>query len=124
MSSFVRQALSATRAASRTRFFSTSSPARKDFVQDLYVKELKGYKPIPQPKDAHVGAVKEYAIPAVPQAPALPTDLASELAAYDAAEPVSDTVVISSSTEEEGATGAEAFLSFLEQDIPKAEAHH
>jgi len=124
MSSLVRQALSATRAVSRTRPFSTSSLVRKDFVQDLYVKELRGYKPAPQAKDAHVGAVKEYAIPAAPQVPVLPADLASELAAYDAAEPVSDAVLAPTSAAEGGATGAEAFLSFLEQDVPKAEAHH
>ena len=76
-------------------------------------------------KDAHVGSVKEYAIPAPPKAPLLPVDLASELAAYDAAEPVAMDVAATTSTDAaESATGAEAFLSFLEQDIPKAEAHH
>ena len=34
-----------------------------------------------QAKDAHVGAVKAYSLPPKPQAPALPADLASELAA-------------------------------------------
>jgi F-type H+-transporting ATPase subunit h len=55
----------------------------------------------------------------------LPADLASELAAYDAAEPISDAVVHTEAITEEGATGAEAFLSFLEQDEPEAaQAHH
>ena len=72
--------------------------------------------------------VKKLALPATPQAPSLPTDLASELDAYDAAEPV---VAGASSTPEVNATseggggGGEAFLTFLEQDLPKrVHAHH
>jgi F-type H+-transporting ATPase subunit h len=79
-----------------------------------------------QAKDAHVGIVKNLSLPPSPQAPTLPTDLASELAAYDAAEP---TLAATSATPEAGATsegagGAEAFLSFLEQDLPKPVHDH
>lgn len=79
-----------------------------------------------QAKDAHVGAVKAFALPPTPKAPILPADLAAELSAYDAAEPTvatapasADAPVASSET-----TGADAFLAFLEADVPKPEAHH
>ncbi|KAH9856189.1 ATP synthase complex subunit H-domain-containing protein, partial [Lenzites betulinus] len=96
-----------------------------DFVQDLYLRELKSYKPPAPLKDAHVGVVKAYALPPTPQAPALPADLAGELSAYDATEPtVAASTVKATEGEESGPTGADAFLSFLEADEPKAEAHH
>ncbi|KAJ2989938.1 hypothetical protein NUW54_g8630 [Trametes sanguinea] len=96
-----------------------------DLVQELYLRELKSYKPPPQPQDAHVGVVKNFQQPPAPQAPALPADLASELSAYDAAEPTFAASAKSAESEESsGPTGAEAFLSFLEADEPKAEAHH
>jgi F-type H+-transporting ATPase subunit h len=67
--------------------------------------------------------VKSYSLPPAPKPPVLPVDLASELAAYDAAEPtLAQRAAAQESTE--GAAGADEFLSFLEQDIPKPEAHH
>ncbi|TFY73058.1 hypothetical protein EWM64_g10954, partial [Hericium alpestre] len=53
-----------------------------DLVQDLYIKELKSYKPTPPAKDAHIGVVQPFHVPPPPQVPALP-DLAPELSAYD-----------------------------------------
>ncbi|KAG5651534.1 hypothetical protein H0H81_008296 [Sphagnurus paluster] len=141
MSTFLRQASNVARNASRVRAFSSTVAARKDLVQELYVREIKAYKPPVvvsafscansnqeltriQAKDAHVGVVKAYSLPPTPKVPTLPTDLAGELAAYDAAEPTKAEAVQASATEEEGASGAEAYLSFLEQDLPKEEAHH
>jgi len=121
---FARQAVTASKAVSRTRLFATSTAVRRDPIQELYIRELKGFKPAPQAKDAHVGIVKEYAIPLPPTPPSLPVNLASELAAYDATDPIIATPVAAPVADEGGASGAEAFLSFLEQDIPKAEAHH
>ncbi|KAJ3817403.1 hypothetical protein F5880DRAFT_1629781, partial [Lentinula raphanica] len=40
-------------------------------------------------KDAHVGVVKTYSAPAAPKTPTVPSEVASELAAYDTSEPVS-----------------------------------
>lgn len=78
-----------------------------------------------QAKDDHVGVVKNYTSPQVPKAPLLPDDIASELVAYDAAQPtIADVVAPTSASEESGAGGAEAFLAFLEQDLPKPAAHH
>ena len=117
-----------------------------DFVQDLYIKELKAYKAPPavrhclsrfimsltfvvrpQPKDAHVGVVKTYSAPSPPKAPVLPSDLASELSVYNASEPAKAEVSKKTATNqsEDIGTGADAYLEFLEQDLPKAEeAHH
>jgi len=123
----LRQAASTARNASRTRTFTSTSASRKDFVQELYLRELKTYKAPPAPKDAHVGLVKTYSAPSQPKPPVLPSDLASELSAYDASEPTKVEVsgkAATSHTEDVG-TGADAYLSFLEQDLPKAEeAHH
>ncbi|RDB17560.1 hypothetical protein Hypma_001001 [Hypsizygus marmoreus] len=123
MSTFVRQAVTIARNVSRVRAFSSTTVARKDLIQDLYLREIKAYKPAPAAKDAHVGVVKSYTLPPTPKAPAIPTDLAAELSAYDAAEPTKAEAV-AAGTAEEGASGADAYLSFLEQDLPKPEAHH
>ncbi|KAB5595212.1 ATP synthase complex subunit H [Ceratobasidium theobromae] len=127
MSAFARQSLTACRRAHRVVQFSTSAVARKDLVQDMYLRELKAYKAPVKAKDAHVGAVKSFQSPKAPTPPPAPTDLATELAAYDATEP---TLAETSTTptpaaQAQGDVGsAEAFLHFLEQDHPKADAHH
>ncbi|KAI0641003.1 ATP synthase complex subunit H-domain-containing protein [Trametes meyenii] len=123
-SAILRQASSVARAATRSCAFSTSAVARKDIVQDLYLQQLKSYKPPVQAKDAHVGVVKAYALPPTPQVPTLPADLASELSAYDAAEPTFAAAAKPVEEVSSGPTGADAFLSFLEADEPKVEAHH
>ncbi|KIM41951.1 hypothetical protein M413DRAFT_71087 [Hebeloma cylindrosporum] len=113
------------RQASSKRAFASSAVSRKDLVQDLYLREVKAYKPTPLGKDAHVGAVKKFSLPPSPKSPALPTDLAAELEAYDAAEPTLAARVAQATTAtEEGTGGAEEFLAFLEQDLPKVEHHH
>ncbi|EAU87752.1 hypothetical protein CC1G_11030 [Coprinopsis cinerea okayama7 len=124
-STLLRQASVAARQVSRVRAFGTTA-ARKDLVQDIYLREIKAYKPAAVAKDAHVGAVKSFSLPPAPKAPALPADLAAELSAYDAAEPVAAAPADASATgalTEESAQGPEAFLAFLEQDVPKP-AHH
>ncbi|KAI0702747.1 ATP synthase complex subunit H-domain-containing protein [Earliella scabrosa] len=123
-SAVLRQASIAARAVSRSCAFSTSAIARKDLIQDLYIKELKAYKPPAPAKDAHVGVVKAYSLPPAPQAPTLPADLAGELSAWDATEPTVATSAAPAGEESAGPTGAEQFLAFLEADEPKHEAHH
>ncbi|THV02644.1 hypothetical protein K435DRAFT_716797 [Dendrothele bispora CBS 962.96] len=110
--------------ATRTRFFSASATSRKDLVQDLYLKELKVYKPAPVAKDAHVGVVKNFSSPSAPKPPTLPSDMATELNAYDASEPTLASTDAAKAAPTEGVSGADAFLEFLEQDLPKPEAHH
>jgi len=78
-----------------------------------------------QAKDAHVGVVKKYSPPTAPKPPMLPVDLASELSAYDIAEPtLAEKNMVSEAEVENVETGADAYLHFLEQDPPKPEAHH
>ncbi|KAI0316636.1 ATP synthase complex subunit H-domain-containing protein, partial [Amylostereum chailletii] len=93
-----------------------------DLVQDFYIKELKAYKAPPTAKDAHVGSVHAYSAPAAPTPPSLPADLASELSAYDAADPVR-AAVETKATPGAASSGAEEFLTFLEADEVE-EAHH
>jgi len=122
MSTILRQAA---RHALRTRAFTSSATTRKDLIQDLYLREIKAYKPAAVVKDAHVGVVKTYSSPPIPKAPILPTDLASELAAYDTAGPtLAEAATPTNASEESGGGGAEAYLAFLEQDIPKPVHHH
>ncbi|OCH85017.1 hypothetical protein OBBRIDRAFT_763568 [Obba rivulosa] len=124
-SAILRQASAAARRIPRVAAFSTSAAARKDFVQELYIKELKSYKPPPSPKDAHVGVVKPFTVPPPPQPPTLPADLASELSAYDAVEPVAAEAKGAATSTDQAGAGAEQFLAFLEADAPKAaDAHH
>ncbi|KAF7331178.1 hypothetical protein MSAN_02436400 [Mycena sanguinolenta] len=126
MSTILRRAVSATRTASCSRAFSSSASARKDIVQDLYLKEIKAYKAPPVAKDAHVGVVKSYTMPPAPKAPALPSDLASELSAYDSSEPVqaAEKPAAPSAGHHAEVTdgGAEAFLEACEATVH--EEHH
>ncbi|KAF8646260.1 hypothetical protein AX16_007300 [Volvariella volvacea WC 439] len=122
MSTLFKQAARVTVSASRS--FSTT-PLRRDLVRDIYLREIKAYKPAPVAKDAHVGAVKTFNLPPAPQTPALPADLASELSAYDAAEPtLADAPAPAVDAAAGSAAGPEEFLAFLEQDLPKPEHHH
>jgi len=78
---------------------------------------------VKQAKDAHIGAVKAFTAPTLPSAPTLP-DLATELAAYDATEPTRASAPEVPTGLGEPATGAEAYLAFLEADEVQEEAHH
>lgn len=78
---------------------------------------------VKQAKDAHIGAVKAFTAPAPPSVPTLP-DLATELVAYDATEPTRAPASEVPTGHGEPATGAEAYLSFLEADEEQGEAHH
>jgi len=132
MAAILRNALNAARVSpiarlQSTRALSVSAVSRKDLVQDIYVRELKAYKAPVSAKDAHVGNVKAFSAPTSPTPPDLPRDIAAELAAYEASEPtIADApqAAVSPADAESGAGGAEAFLAYLEADIPKAEAHH
>ncbi|KAG8858953.1 hypothetical protein FRB96_004773 [Tulasnella sp. 330] len=123
MASLIRRV--ARTAPSQLRTLTTSTVSRKDFVKDLYINELKGYKPAPAAPDAHLAHVKMFAAPSAPKAPSTPSDLASELAAYDAQEPdVAEPGTVKNSIDDGVGGGAAEFLSHLEADIPKEEAHH
>ncbi|AFR95157.1 F-type H+-transporting ATPase subunit H [Cryptococcus neoformans C23] len=105
------------------RSFSVSA-VKMDLVQDLYVNQLKSYKPAAKAADAHVGSVRSFTAPKAPSAPALPTDLASELSKFDAEEPTIGGSAPKTSASSEGGESVEEYLAFLEKDLPKADAHH
>ncbi|KAI7868537.1 ATP synthase complex subunit H-domain-containing protein [Spinellus fusiger] len=65
------------------RSISSSMVMQKDVVQELLLKELKGYKPAATTK-ADETAVKDLKLPAAPAVPQVDADLAEQLAAYDA----------------------------------------
>ncbi|KAK1926466.1 ATP synthase complex subunit H-domain-containing protein [Papiliotrema laurentii] len=111
-------------APSFSRSFSVSAVSKKDLVQDLYLNQLRNYKPAPQAKDAHVGVVRNYNAPTPPQAPALPSDLHGELAKFDAQEPVIGSSSKPVAATVDGGESAEEYLAFLEKDYPKVDAHH
>lgn len=59
--------------------------AAADLIQDLYLKELKSYKPPPTKASDAEGHVQKFSPPAPPKSPE-ETNLASELKAYDESE--------------------------------------
>ncbi|KAH6911992.1 hypothetical protein BKA70DRAFT_1422712 [Coprinopsis sp. MPI-PUGE-AT-0042] len=121
-STILRQASVAARQVSR-RAFGSSAVVQQGTCTCV---NSRLSSPAPAAKDAHVGAVKSFSMPPTPKAPAVPADLASELSAYDAAEPTLETVQASSTgaAEEQAGAGADEFLAFLEKDVPKPEHHH
>ncbi|CAG8504472.1 2734_t:CDS:2 [Diversispora eburnea] len=67
-----------------SRAFSVQSSSAKDIVRELYVKEIKGYKPSPEKPGAELGMVKELRLPTPFQPPNLDEDISAELAEYEA----------------------------------------
>ncbi|KAJ5674142.1 hypothetical protein N7462_009581 [Penicillium macrosclerotiorum] len=65
------------------RTFLTSAVRRADQVQDLYLRELKAYKPTPLKANDSEGQVHKFALPKAPASPE-EANLAGELSAYEA----------------------------------------
>ncbi|GAA5828082.1 hypothetical protein JCM5353_003179 [Sporobolomyces roseus] len=123
---FSRRVLQAARPL--TRSFSVQQVARKDFIQELYVKELKAYKPTSTPSAA--GATKSYSTPSAPKAPEVPSadQLAKELSEYDNAVLSTDSSAPSSSAsgasaEEAENLGADDYLKLVEADVAVEKKH-
>jgi F-type H+-transporting ATPase subunit h len=60
----------------------TNTPRIADFVQELYLKELKAYKPTPIKETDSVGQVATFNLPKSPKSPE-EADLASSLKEYE-----------------------------------------
>ena len=60
----------------------TFYPSLADFVQELYLKELKAYKPTPVKDSDSVGQVQTFNAPTTPKSPE-ESDLASSLQEYE-----------------------------------------
>ncbi|GAA5869266.1 hypothetical protein JCM1840_004340 [Sporobolomyces johnsonii] len=122
---FARRAVQAVRPLARS--FSAQQVVRKDFVQELYLRELKAYKPTAAA--SHTGAVKSYSTPSAPKAPEVPSAdaLAKELAEYDAAVINADApapaAAATGTAEEADSLGADEYLQLVEKDVV-VEAKH
>jgi F-type H+-transporting ATPase subunit h len=66
---------------------------RIEIVQDLFISELRSYKPVLQSTEVDKGAVKELKLPAQPAVPAVSSNIDAELAAYDVTEQVEESAV-------------------------------
>ncbi|GAA6055240.1 hypothetical protein JCM3770_001501 [Rhodotorula araucariae] len=119
---FARRVLQAARPLARS--FSSAPAARKDFVQELYLKELRAYKP--KPAASAQGATKSYSTPAAPKTPEVPdaAQLAKELEAYDASAPVADSPAAAhEAVDDADAVGADEYLRLCEEPVT-VEAKH
>ena len=90
-------------------------PYPADFVQDLYIRELKAYKiPAVKANDSE-GHVQKFSAPAAPKSPE-ETDIANELKAYEAS-----TVDIEGQAE--GGAAAQE-VDWFEEEPEDDEPHH
>ncbi|KAI1415581.1 ATP synthase complex subunit H-domain-containing protein [Hypoxylon sp. FL1857] len=104
--------------AART-FIAPTVSRRADFVQELYLKELKAYKPTPIKESDSVGQVQTFNVPKTPKSPE-EADLASSLKEYE-----SMAVEVEGN---EGATSANSTPAVIEDWLVEEEdeepAHH
>ncbi|KAI1755114.1 ATP synthase complex subunit H-domain-containing protein [Xylaria castorea] len=81
-----RLALSAVTRVARVNtvrgFIAPTVSRRADFVQELYLKELKAYKPTPIKESDSVGQVQTFSAPKTPKSPE-EADLATSLKEYE-----------------------------------------
>ncbi|KAJ9054229.1 hypothetical protein DSO57_1016865 [Entomophthora muscae] len=62
---------------------STPFVSQQDLIKDMFLKELKAYKPASKVDISDLAQVKEFNLPTPPKAPKFDEDIASDLAAYD-----------------------------------------
>ncbi len=90
--------------------------ATADFVQELYLKELKAYKPTPIKETDSVGQVATFSLPKTPKSPE-EADLASSLKEYES-------MAVEVEGQEGGAAGAPAVLEDWLVEEEDEEPHH
>lgn len=86
-----------------------------DLVQDLYLRELKNYKPAPVKATDAEGQVQKFTIPKTPASPE-EADLASQLKAYE----TQQVELEGQATEGTAAPVEEDWFEEEEEDAPKA----
>ena len=94
----------------------TCPRATADFVQELYLKELKAYKPTPIKETDSVGQVATFSLPKTPKSPE-EADLASSLKEYES-------MAVEVEGQEGGAAGAPAVLEDWLVEEEDEEPHH
>ncbi|KAF9354601.1 hypothetical protein BGX26_007588 [Mortierella sp. AD094] len=93
-------------------FTAPSAPLMQDLIKDLYLKELKSYKPTPDAKGADASSqVKDFKAPASPAVPAI--DAAADLSAWETA-----------NAEIVDAVSEEAVEEDEEEEVEEEEEHH
>ncbi|RYP52184.1 hypothetical protein DL768_002626 [Monosporascus sp. mg162] len=119
-------ARSAARAVSRVArvnavrgFIAPTVSRRADFVQELYLKELKAYKPSPVKDSDAIGQVQTFTVPKAPKSPE-EADLANSLKEYENA------VVEVEGSEGATATSTPAAIEdwLVEEEEEETGAHH
>ncbi|KAI1328309.1 ATP synthase H chain [Xylariaceae sp. FL0255] len=121
--SATRSAFSAVTRAAKVNavrtFIAPTVSRRADFVQELYLKELKAYKPTPIKESDSVGQVQTFSAPKAPKSPE-EADLANSLKEYE-----------SMAVEVEGNEGATASSTpavvedwLVEEEEEEEHAHH
>ncbi|KAG7292938.1 hypothetical protein NEMBOFW57_002983 [Staphylotrichum longicolle] len=109
----------ATRNAVPMRTFMAPTVSRRaDFVQELYLKELKAYKPTPIKESDSVGQVATFSLPKTPKSPE-EADLASSLKEYETM-----AVEVEGQEGAAAATGAPAVIEDWLVEEEEEEAHH
>ncbi|KAI0462964.1 ATP synthase F0 subcomplex subunit H atp14 [Komagataella kurtzmanii] len=99
----------------QVRAFS-AAPARRNLISDLYVKELKGFKPTPLSAADAEGATKPWAKPASPKVPSLEGETAEALQQYE----TSDVETVQAALSESASEVTEDWFVFPEEET----AHH
>ncbi|KAH7139376.1 mitochondrial F1F0 ATP synthase-like protein subunit Atp14 [Dendryphion nanum] len=100
----------------RRTFIVPTAVRQADLVQELYLRELKAYKPTPvKPTDAE-GHVQTFAIPKAPASPE-EADIANELKDYETQQ-----VELEGSSTEDGAAPVEE--DWFEEEVEEAPAAH
>lgn len=108
------------------RAMATSMVARKDLVQELYLKELKAFDPPKKSADADKHAVRDFTQPAAPKVPTSvsASEISSQLDAFEGYEP--DEVPPAARGEEVDAENQDvnAYLAELQSDPKLEKPHH
>lgn len=85
-----------------------------DLVQDMYLRELKNYKPAAVKASDAEGHVQKFAVPKAPASPE-EADIASELKSYE-----TQTVELEGSAEEGAPVVEEDWFEEEEEEVEKA----
>lgn len=89
-----------------------------DAIQDLYIKELKGFKATPLTAADAEGSVKPWRAPTAPKTPGLEADAATQLSDYESAAVEVDSAPAAEAASEDGTDDW-----FVLEEEPE-EAHH
>ncbi|KAH9904207.1 ATP synthase complex subunit H [Xylariomycetidae sp. FL2044] len=120
--STARSAVSAVSRVARVNpvrgFIAPTVSRRADFVQELYLKELKAYKPTPVKDSDAVGQVQTFSAPKTPQSPE-EADLANSLKEYE-----SMAVEVEGSEASAASTPAAALDWLVEEEEEADDTHH